>query len=206
MGRPAGAGAALWRNTLCALGLLFSDAVAVQAQDAANVRLSIVDGDRQITVVETAFPRHLRVRVTDASGIPFGQARVAFQIYDCWPLLGVGCYDAGSAGHFAGADQIALSFTDAAGVATAPALYAGDRPGWVTAGAFAIPNEAPYFFGVSDAIEHQVAFQLVQAPARPLATVPLLGFAGLAVIAGLFVFCAFIAPGKPRSARSRRRR
>jgi len=155
---------AIKRPSWTVLAFALMIATGASAQDTTQIRLSILQGDGQVTTGGRVFARQFTVLLTDVHGIPFKDTRIAFYNDPCIYLGGLPCLDTGAPGHFEAGSDHAIVTTDALGIAVAPAYYAGDGVGPIGVSAYPIPSEPPYYFYTLEALRTYVNFQLTERP------------------------------------------
>ena len=156
------------------------------AQPIPQFAFTGIAGDAQTVTTGQLFPVRFAVRLTDLDGNPLQGAQVNFQNEGCITFPGIPCEFPGEPGHFKSGSDHATVVTDAAGIAIAPPYYAGSEAGAIGVEVIVLPNIAPYYFGVSQALTYNVEFRLQQVAGPPVAAVP-----ALSHLASLLVCVAF---------------
>ena len=161
--------------------------------------LTEVAGDGQTTGLNQVFPQRFVARLTNASGTPLSGAHISFESSYCLSLLGSPCEFPGAPGHFQSGNGIAVVATDATGLATSPAYYAGgsistdprvNDPGAIGVFAYVVPDEAPYFFSISETLTHPVVFRLSEVPLAQIPSpAPSLSATSFGALCALLVAC-----------------
>ena len=147
-------------------------AATASAQDASQIKLSILDGDGQATTSGHVFAKKLAVQLTDTHGIPFQGTPVYFESEPCYTLGGLQCDIPAPPGHFQSGSDNATVLTDSSGVAVAPPYYAGLGTGAIGVSAYAVSEQPPYFLPFREVVGHIVDFHLTETPA--IVSVPIL--------------------------------
>jgi hypothetical protein len=164
----------------------------LRAADENPFTISIAQGDAQVAGVGQAFAQQFEVTLTDPHGTPLQGVQVNFENVGCLRLLGSPCEFPAPPGHFvSGADNATVT-TSLAGVAIAPAYYAGFGVGAIGVAANVVPNEPPYFFTTPEVLTHIAVFRLNQVPDP----VPTLSVWVRVVLAMLLAACGQILRSK----------
>jgi hypothetical protein len=172
---------------------IFWLASLASAQQVATFVFTGIAGDAQTVTVGHLFPTRFVVRLVDPAGNPLPGAQVNFQNEGCVTFPGIPCEFPGEPGHFASGSDNATMITDASGTAIAPPYYAGLGAGAIGIEVIVLPNIAPYYFGVPQALSNNVEFRLLQVVGQPVSAAPALSYIAMLLlciicgVAGLLV-------------------